>query len=64
MPLTSLEREFLERLTKTPWLSPPLFDHSLVARLAEAGCVEVEMLPSGEVRYEITGTGLLELEGS
>ena len=40
MTLTDLEREFLERLSKQQWTSPPLFDHSLVARLVEAGYVE------------------------
>jgi len=63
MPLTQLEREFLTRLAKEPWTSPPLFDHSLVARLAEAGYVEADTLPSGEVRYLITEPGLAALDG-
>ena len=42
MALTSLERDFLQRLSTEPWASPPLFDHNLVARLVEAGYV-----PSG-----------------
>lgn len=62
MPLTPLEREFLTRLAKEPWASPPLFDHSLVARLAEAGFVEADALPSGEVLYAITNTGLAALD--
>ncbi len=57
MELTSLEREFLERLAGGPWASPPLFDHSLIARLIEAGLVQTETLPDGAVQYEITETG-------
>ena len=56
MTLTSLEREFLQRLSE-PWTSPPLFDHSLIVRLVEAGCVQTETLPSGSVQYEITEAG-------
>ena len=62
MTLTRLERTFLTRLSKEPWASPPLFDHSIVARLVEAGLIQTEALPSGEVLYEITDTGLTELE--
>ena len=58
MELTVLEREFLERLSKQRWTSPPLFDHSLVARLVEVGCVETRALPTGSVEYEITEAGL------
>jgi DNA-binding PadR family transcriptional regulator len=58
MELTVLEREFLERLSKQRWTSPPLFDHSLVARLVEAGYVETRALPTGSVEYEITEAGL------
>ena len=57
MTLTSLEREFLQRLSAEPWTSPPLFDHSLIVRLVEAGCVQTETLPSGSVQYEITEAG-------
>ena len=46
MELTGLEREFLERLADGPRASPPLFDHSLVARLVEAGLVQTETLPN------------------
>jgi hypothetical protein len=58
MTLTSLEREFLQRLSTEPWTSPPLFDHSLIARLVEAGYVETQPFPSGSIGYEITDTGL------
>jgi DNA-binding PadR family transcriptional regulator len=57
MTLTRLEREFLERLGDGPWASPPLFDHSLVARLVEVGLVQTETLPDGSVQYEITEAG-------
>ncbi len=62
MPLTPLEHDFLKRLSDQVWTSPPLFDHALVARLIEAGYVQNEALPSGEVRYEITNAGRLALE--
>ena len=54
MELTGLEREFLKRLAHGPWASPPLFDHSLVARLVDDGLVQTESLPGGSVQYEIT----------
>jgi hypothetical protein len=57
MALTNLEREFLQRLSTEPWASPPLFDHSLVARLIEAGYVQTETLPTNSVQYEITEAG-------
>jgi hypothetical protein len=58
MELTGLELEFLQRLMKEPWLSPPLFDHSLVARLVEVGYVRSEALPAtGAMYYEITEAG-------
>ena len=57
MTLTSLEHEFLQRLSTEPWTSPPLFDHSLVVRLVEVGYVQTETLPTGSVHYEITEDG-------
>ena len=58
MELTDLELEFLQRLMQAPWQSPPLFDHSLVARLVEAGYVRCEALATtGVVHYEITEVG-------
>ena len=58
MELTDLEREFLQRLMQEPWQSPPLFDHSLIARLVELGYVLTETLPTtGAVQYEITEFG-------
>ena len=63
MMLTSLEREFLERISSEPWPSPPLFDHNLVVRLVETGLVQTETLPDGAVLYEITEAGRAELSG-
>ncbi len=57
MALTSLERDFLQRLSTEPWASPPLFDHNLVARLVEAVYVQTETLPTRSVQYETTETG-------
>ena len=63
MMLTSLEREFLERISSEPWPSPLLFDHNLVVRLVEVGLVQTETLPDGAVLYEITEAGRAELSG-
>lgn len=57
MELTDLERDFLKRLLGESWVSPPMFDHEIVARLVELGFVETEPLPSGDVEYRITGAG-------
>jgi len=58
MELTDLEREFLQRLMEEPWHSPPLFEHSLIARLVEAGYVQTDVLPTtGTARYAITEAG-------
>jgi DNA-binding PadR family transcriptional regulator len=58
MELTDLELEFLQRLMNGPWQSPPLFDHSLVARLVEVGYVRSETLPTtGAMYYEVTEAG-------
>jgi hypothetical protein len=57
MPLTLLERDFLERLAIEPWTGPLLFDHALVARLVEIGYIDTEVLPTGAVRFSITVAG-------
>lgn len=62
MELTGLEREFLARLADAPWASPPLFDHSLVARLVEVGLVETSAMPTGSVLYKITPAGRSTVE--
>ena len=62
MELTGLEIEFLQRLAQAPWVSPPLFDHSLFGRLVTAGYVETpKHCPSGAVRYAISEEGLGEI---
>ena len=43
---------------------PPLFDHSLVARLVEAGLVQTETLPDRALQYEITEAGRAALAES
>jgi hypothetical protein len=58
MELTSLDIEVLQRLSQEPWISPPLFDHSLFGRLVSGGYVETETLASGAVRYVISEEGL------
>ncbi|MCP3466644.1 hypothetical protein [Bradyrhizobium sp. CCGUVB23] len=57
MDLTATERDFLRRLASEAWISSPLFDHEIVARLVEFGLVETEPLVSGEVEYRITDAG-------
>jgi hypothetical protein len=57
MELTGLERDFLRRLLGESWVSPPMFDHEIVARLVELGLVETEPLPSGDIEYRITDAG-------
>jgi hypothetical protein len=61
MTLTDIELEFLQRLSVERWISPPLFDHALVARLVEAGCVETLALPTGAIEYQITEAGMAAL---
>jgi len=58
MNLTDLELEFLQRLAVDRWISPLRFDHTLVARLVEAGYVETRSLPTGAIEYEITDAGM------
>lgn len=50
-------RDFLSILAVESWANPPLFDHSLVARLIEADLVTAACAPSGAICYEITGDG-------
>ncbi|SCB42787.1 hypothetical protein GA0061098_1009179 [Bradyrhizobium shewense] len=40
MDLTDFERAFLKQLSTEPWISTPLFDHELVARLVELGLID------------------------
>ncbi|KRQ14987.1 MULTISPECIES: hypothetical protein [Bradyrhizobium] len=61
MDLTEVERAFLKQLSAEPWISTPLFDHEIVARLVELGLVEANPLASGEVEYSITAAGRASL---
>jgi hypothetical protein len=54
MELTELERDFLRSLLAGPWVSPPTFDHEIVARIIELGLVESEPRQSGEIEYRLT----------
>ena len=57
MELTDLERDFLRSLLDGPWISPPTFDHELVAPIVALGLVESEPLQSEEIEYRITEAG-------
>lgn len=57
MPLTNLERDFLQRLSAEAWNSPPLFDHGLVAKLIDTGYVRATLLGGGRIQYELTKRG-------
>ena len=52
MELTDLEREFWSKLLGESWVSPPMFDHEIVARLVELGLVETEPLPSAAALHK------------
>ena len=54
MELTDLERDSLRKLFGESWISPPMFNYEIVARLVELGVVETEPLPSGDIEYRIT----------
>jgi len=57
MELTELERDFLKSLLDGPWLSPPTFDHEIVARVVELGLIESRPFQSGEIEYRVTEAG-------
>jgi hypothetical protein len=57
MELTELERDFLRSLLSGSWISPPTFDHEIVARIIELGLVESEPRQSGEIEYRLTDAG-------
>ena len=63
MDLTEIERAFLKQLSPEPWITTPLFDHELVARLVELGLVEAIPQTSGETEYRITAEGRMALSG-
>jgi hypothetical protein len=55
--LTSIERDFLTRLSLEPWTSPPVFDHRLLERLVENKYVASQAAALDAVHYEITDLG-------
>jgi hypothetical protein len=57
MTLNGIERDFLNRLSLQAWTSPPLFDHRLLDRLAEARYITRQSAALDAVHYEITNTG-------
>ncbi|WP_128933997.1 hypothetical protein [Bradyrhizobium zhanjiangense] len=63
MDLTEIERAFLRQLSSEPWISTPLFDHDLVARLVELGMVDAIPQTSGDTEYRITAEGRAALSG-
>ncbi len=63
MDLTEIERAFLKQLSPEPWISTPLFDHELVARLVELGLIDAIPITSGETEYSITAEGRMALSG-
>ncbi|MBR0806813.1 hypothetical protein ABIF64_000166 [Bradyrhizobium japonicum] len=63
MDLTEIERAFMKQLASEPWISTPLFDHELVARLVELGLIDAIPQTSGEIEYQITAEGRAALSG-
>lgn len=60
MRLTTVEGDFLKRLSLEPWTSPPVFDHGLLERMVTANYVTTR--PTGHgVHYEITDLGRAEI---
>jgi hypothetical protein len=57
MFLNSIEHDFLTRLSREPWTSPPLFDHRLLKRLVEKKFVVSQTAALDAVHYEITDLG-------
>ncbi|WFU69318.1 hypothetical protein [Bradyrhizobium sp. CB2312] len=57
MELTDLERDFLRKLLGESWVSPPTFDHEIVARLVELGLVETTSIRRYRVSHHRRRTG-------
>ncbi|MCP1762371.1 hypothetical protein [Bradyrhizobium japonicum] len=53
----------MKQLASEPWISTPLFDHELVARLVELGLIDAIPQTSGEIEYQITAEGRAALSG-
>lgn len=60
MRLTTIEGDFLRRLSLEPWTSPPVFDHGLLERLVREYYVTTQATGHG-VHYEITDLGRAEI---
>jgi hypothetical protein len=57
--LNSIEADFLKRLSRESWTSPPVFDHGLLERMVRENYVTTQ--PTGHgVLYEITDFGRAE----
>ena len=60
MSLTTIESDFLSRLSLESWTSPPVFDHSLLERMVFRKYVTTRATGHG-VHYEITNSGRAEI---
>lgn len=60
MRLSTIEGDFLRRLSVEPWTSPPVFDHGLLDRVVRENYVTTLATGHG-VRYEITDLGRAEI---
>jgi DNA-binding PadR family transcriptional regulator len=56
MRLTTIEGDFLTRLSLESWTSPPVFDHGLLERMVREKYVITQATGHG-VYYEITDLG-------
>jgi DNA-binding PadR family transcriptional regulator len=56
MVLTTIEGDFLTRLSLASWTSPPVFDHRLLERMVHENYVTTKATGHG-VYYEITDLG-------
>jgi DNA-binding PadR family transcriptional regulator len=56
MRLTTVEGDFLTRLSLESWTSPPVFDHRLLERMVHEKYVTTQATGHG-VHYEITDLG-------
>jgi hypothetical protein len=56
MRFTTIEGDFLTRLSLEPWTSPPVFDHRLLERMVREKYVTTQATGHG-IHYEITDLG-------
>lgn len=52
--IPSRSSAFLKQLSSEPWISTPLFDHQLVARLVELGLIDAILKTSSETEHAFT----------